>query len=114
MMWGVGQSASSPDSGGVLELGYSKSIGQNNLAGFRNDRFDELYRKQSLMPDGPERARRDPRSRADLDRLHAATSCGSTASAPTSCSPGWWATSAIPNAHEFWKYVDIDTSRLPR
>ncbi|HSI53787.1 MAG TPA: ABC transporter substrate-binding protein [Ramlibacter sp.] len=55
MMWSYGNSATTPDSGSVLELGYSKSAGQQNHARFANPQFDALYEKQSVMPDGPER-----------------------------------------------------------
>ncbi len=55
MMWSYGLSAGSPNSGGGLELGYSRSIGQQNHSRFANARFDELYEKQAMMPDGPER-----------------------------------------------------------
>ncbi|MBC5764335.1 ABC transporter substrate-binding protein [Ramlibacter albus] len=55
MMWGYGNSATTPDSGTVLSFGYSKQAGQQNHARFANARFDELYLKQLNMPDGPER-----------------------------------------------------------
>ena len=56
MMWGLGYSASTPDSGGLLELGYSPSAGLSNLSRFKNEKFDALYQRQKLLPDGPERA----------------------------------------------------------
>ena len=31
------------------------AAGEQNLARFKNARYDELYQKQLLMPDGPER-----------------------------------------------------------
>jgi ABC-type transport system substrate-binding protein len=55
MMWGFGNSATAPDSGSVLDLGYSKSAGQQNHSRFVNARYDEIYLKQAVMPDGPER-----------------------------------------------------------
>jgi ABC-type transport system substrate-binding protein len=55
MMWGYGNSATTPDSGTPLQFGYSKSAGQQNHARFANKRFDELYERQMVLPDGPER-----------------------------------------------------------
>jgi ABC-type transport system substrate-binding protein len=112
-MWALGLSASTPDSGGVLERGYGKSWGQGNLARFKNDKFDELYQKQSLMPDGPER---DAVIREAVRIMVAYM-------------PYRWRTHRIgidltqpwvvgymrhPFAREFWRYVDIDTSKLPK
>jgi ABC-type transport system substrate-binding protein len=112
-MWALGLSASTPDSGGVLERGYSKSWGQGNLSRFKNDRFDELYQKQNLMPDGPDR---DAVIREAVRVMVAYM-------------PYRWRTHRIgidltqpwvvgykrhPFAREFWRYVDIDTSKLPK
>jgi len=54
-MWQLGLSASAPDSGQVLQLGATAQISQQNYARFSNKRFDELFEKQGIMPDGPER-----------------------------------------------------------
>ncbi len=113
MMWGYGLSASSPDSGGGLELAYSKSIGQQNHSRFKNDKFDALYEKQSVMPDGPER---DAVIREAVRILVAympikvrVHRIGTDLMQP-------WLVGykRHPNAREFWRYVDIDTARLPK
>jgi ABC-type transport system substrate-binding protein len=113
MMWGYGLSASSPDSAGVLALGYSGSIGQQNHSRFKNDKFDALYRKQATMADGPER---DAVIREAVRvmiaympikvRVHR---IGTDMMQP-------WVVGykRHPNAREFWQYVDIDTERLAR
>ncbi|MCC6870119.1 MAG: hypothetical protein IT522_14975 [Burkholderiales bacterium] len=50
-MWSVGWTADSADS--YMELGYGPSAGQTNLSFFRNDEYDELFRKsRSLALDG--------------------------------------------------------------
>ena len=113
MMWGYGLSASSPNSGGVLELGYSKSVGQQNHSRFKNPRFDELYEKQSVMPDGPER----DKVIQDAVRILVAYMplkvrvhrIGTDLMQP-------WLVGykRHPNAREFWRYVDIDTAKLPK
>ncbi|HSH91447.1 MAG TPA: ABC transporter substrate-binding protein [Ramlibacter sp.] len=113
MMWAVGLSASSPDSGGVLERGYGKSFGQSNLARFANAKFDELYQKQSQMPDGPERDKVIREAERILIaympykvRVHR---IGTDLMQP-------WVTGykRHPNAREFWQYIDIDTAKLPK
>ncbi|MDP3618450.1 MAG: ABC transporter substrate-binding protein [Ramlibacter sp.] len=113
MMWGVGLSASSPDSGPVLERGYGPSIGQSNLARFKNAKFDELYRQQSQMPNGPERDKVIREAERILIaympykiRVHR---IGTDLMQP-------WVVGykRHPNAREFWQYVDIDTSKIPK
>jgi ABC-type transport system substrate-binding protein len=113
MMWGYGLSASSPDSSGALQMGYSGSFGQQNHSRFKNERFDALYRKQAVMPNGPERdavIREAVRimiaympikvrvHRIGTDMMH----------------PWLIGYRRHPNAREFWQYVDIDTSKLPQ
>ncbi len=113
MMWGVGLSASSPDSGPVLERGYSKAWGQGNLARFANPQFDELYRKQSQMPDGPER----DQVIQDAVRILVAYMPYKvrTHRIGTDLMQPWLlGYKRHPNAREFWRYVDIDTAKLPK
>jgi len=55
MLWSIGQSSASPDGQESFDLGASIHFGGQNLARFRNDRFDALYRRMQVLPDGPER-----------------------------------------------------------
>jgi ABC-type transport system substrate-binding protein len=55
MMWQLAQSAAAPDGLTALAKFYSKEIGSQNMARFRNTRFDELYERMQALPDGPER-----------------------------------------------------------
>lgn len=112
-MWGYGLSASSPNSGGVLDLGYSKSFGQQNHSRFSHPKFDELYVRQSAMPDGSER---DAVIREAVRLLVAymplkvrVHRIGTDLMQP-------WVQGykRHPFAREFWKYVDIDTAKLPK
>lgn len=112
MMWSYGLSASSPNSGNVLMLGYSKQFGQQNHSRFKNAKFDELYEKQSNMPDGPERdavikdAMRIMVAYMPVKvRVHR---IGTDLMQP-------WLVGykRHPFAREFWSYVDIDGSKLP-
>ena len=113
MMWGYGYSAGSPNSGSVLQLGYSKSAGQQNHSRFKNDRFDELYEKQALLPDGPER---DAVIRDAVRILVAYMPIKVRVSRiGTDLMQPWLVGfKRHPFAREFWSYVDIDTSKLPR
>jgi ABC-type transport system substrate-binding protein len=111
-MWALGSAADSPDAAGALERGYSKSWGQQNLARFRNDRYDELFRRQGEMPDGPAR----DAVTSEMVRIL------------TAYAPYRWRTHRIALdisqpwvvgyrrpafALDWWRYVDIDTSKLP-
>jgi len=54
-MWFLGDTATQPDAQGGLEMFYSGSIGEANLARFKNAAFDAIYRRMLGLPDGPER-----------------------------------------------------------
>jgi ABC-type transport system substrate-binding protein len=55
MLWGVGSLADVPDGQSALQRLYGPSTGGANLARFRLPAFDDLYRRMSSLPDGPER-----------------------------------------------------------
>jgi len=55
MMWGVAWSAANPDGSYFLDLLYGPNKGQANHARFDLPEFNTLYKKQLVMPDGPER-----------------------------------------------------------
>lgn len=113
MMWGYGLSAGSPNSGGVLQLAYGKSIGQQNHSRFQMAKFDELYERQAMLPDGPER----DKVIQDAVRILVAYMpiklrvhrIGTDLMQP-------WLVGykRHPFAREFWSYVDIDLARLNR
>lgn len=112
MMWAYGLSASSPDSAPVLEMGYSKSFGEQNFSHFKNAKFDELYEKQGLMPDGPER---DAIMREAQKILIAYMPIKvHVHRIGTDLMQPWLiGYKRHPNAREFWSYVDIDPARQP-
>ncbi|MGZ5182736.1 MAG: ABC transporter substrate-binding protein [Ramlibacter sp.] len=112
-MWQYGSSASSPDSGSALQMAYSKQAGQQNLSRFKNKQFDELYEKQSLMPDGPERGA----VIRDATRILAAympIKVRVHRIGTDLWQPWLIGYKRHPFAREFWRYVDIDTSKLPK
>jgi ABC-type transport system substrate-binding protein len=55
-MWGYAWSASSPDGGFFLGIAYGPNASEANDARFSLPAFDELFRRQLRLPDGPERA----------------------------------------------------------
>ena len=113
MIWGYGYSASSPNSGSVLQLGYSKSIGQQNHSRFQDARFDELYEKQNLMPDGPER-QAVIRDAVRILVAYMPLKVRVHRIGTDLMQPWLVGYKRHPFAREFWSYVDIDTTRLPR
>ena len=111
-MWGFGVSGSSPNSGGLLEYMNSKSIGQQNHSRFKNARFDELYQKQMVMADGPERDAVIKEANRILavympykPRVHR---IGTDLWQP-------WTSGYMrhPFSREFWQYIDVDPSKRP-
>ncbi|MBN8486707.1 MAG: bicyclomycin resistance protein [Burkholderiales bacterium] len=55
MMWGVAWSATTPDASYMLDLLYGPSKGQANHARFNLPEMNELFERQAVLPDGPER-----------------------------------------------------------
>jgi ABC-type transport system substrate-binding protein len=56
-MWPVGWITSYGEGDAFMQLLYSGNIGQSNYARFRNDEYDDLYRKSKRLPESPERTR---------------------------------------------------------
>ncbi len=55
MIWGVGSLAAQPDGIGAFQRLYGPSAGSANLARFRDARFDAIYDRLQVLPDGAER-----------------------------------------------------------
>ncbi len=113
MIWQVGYSASDPDVQSALLLLYGPGAGGQNLARFRNERFDEIYRLMQALPDGPER----------LALLREAQKIV-TAYMPqkysvhrvlTDLTQPWLSGYRRPLfGNQFWQYVDVDPARQPK
>ena len=111
MIWRLGNSASSPDGGALLDLGYGPQKFATNLAGFRHDEYDKLYRQQAVMPDGPERLAVIQKMSKILvaympykSHIH---------NVRTDVMHPWLVGyRRHPTSRAFWRYVDIDTSKL--
>ena len=52
MVWRVGSSAASPDGQPAFDSCAIIHNGGQNLARFKNEEFDEIYARMSVMPDG--------------------------------------------------------------
>ena len=113
MMWGLGQSASIPDGGDSIGMGYGPAKGEGNLSRFQNAEFDKLFQQQKLMPDGPERL-------AAMQRLvkimvaYMPVKFAAHRVRTDMMQPWLLGYRKHPMSRGFWKYVDIDTSKLPR
>ena len=113
MMWGLGYAASSPDGSGALGLAYGPGKGEGNLSRFENAEFDQLYQKQQFMPDGPERL-------AIMQKMVKIMVANmpykfSTHRIRTDLMQPWLlGYRRHPTSRGFWRYVDIDTSKLPK
>jgi len=55
MLWSLGSSAAGSDGQGALSRLYGPQAGSQNLARFKNDEFDAIYRRMQVIADGPER-----------------------------------------------------------
>lgn len=55
MVWNLGYTAASPDGRPSFDSGATVHKGGQNLARFDNKRFDDIYQRIRVMPDGPER-----------------------------------------------------------
>ena len=53
--WGIGWISGGTDGNSFLQLHYSKSIGQSNLARMNIKQYDEIYEKAQTLPLGPQR-----------------------------------------------------------
>ena len=113
MMWGLGFSAAMPDAGDQLGEGYGPEKGEGNLARFENAQYDKFYRQQLLMPDGPERLAVMQQmvrilvaympNKYTIHRIR------------TDLMQPWLlGYRRHPVSRGFWRYVDIDTSKLPK
>jgi ABC-type transport system substrate-binding protein len=54
-IWSLATLAASPDGQPALDRGSSNAIGGQNMARFRDDRFDRIFEQLRQVPDGPER-----------------------------------------------------------
>jgi ABC-type transport system substrate-binding protein len=113
MMWGVAWSAANPDGSYFIDLMYGPNKGQANHSRFDLPAFNTLFKRQGVMPDGPER-----------DALIREAALMGVAWMPYKVNSHRIITDLLhpqvigyrrhPFMRDFWRYVDIDPSRAPR
>ena len=113
MMWGLGQSSSTPDSQGMIGLAYGPDAGDGNLSRFRNAEFDRLYVQQQSLADGPERLA-ILKKLSNIEIAYMPYKFGTHRIRTDMMHPWVIGYRRHPISHSFWQYVDIDTSKLPK
>ena len=110
MMWGLGQTAGSPDADGFLALAYGPQKGEGNLAYFDLPAFNTLYDRQTVMTDSPERlAVMQDASRLLVAYMPMKVHAHRIATDLTF--PWVIGFQRHPFMREFWRYLDIDAER---
>ena len=112
-MWGLGFSASIPDAEDQLRLGYGPEKGEGNLSRFESAEFDELFRKQLFLEDGPQRLALMQRM-AKIMVAYMPYKFGVHRIRTDLMQPWLLGYRRHPVSRGFWRYVDIDTSKLPK
>ena len=107
MMWGVGWTAVSPDGSYFLGLGYGPTKGQANHSRFDHAAFDELHRKQLVLPDGPERDALMKQASLLLTAYMPYKFVGHRINADLT-QPWLVGYRRHPFLRDWWRYVDID------
>ena len=113
MMWGLGYSASNPDGADALQLAFGPAKGEANLARFENAEFDRLYQKQQLMADGPERLA-VMQQMVKIMVAYMPYKFSTHRILTDMMQPSLIAYRRHPISRGFWRYVDIDTAKLPK
>ncbi len=113
MVWSLASSASTPDGEGALGRGYGPAKGEANLARFVLPEFDKLYQQQQGMADGPERLAIMQKM---VKILVAYMPYKNTLHRYLIDLTQPWLVGYLrhPFAQDFWKFVDIDTAKLPK
>jgi ABC-type transport system substrate-binding protein len=106
-MWPVGWITSYGEGDSFTQLLYSGNIGQSNYARFRNDEYDDLYRKSKRIPDSPERNKLYARM-AEIVAAYAPWDLGVYNYENTLVQP--WVRGYLKHVYweHPWKYHDLD------
>ncbi len=112
-MWTYGWIADYPDGENFLQLFWSKSIGGANYSMYSRPEYDRLYEQIKTMPDSPERTERyrqmvhmlwvDNPWRVHYQRLRTIL-----------LQPWVIGYRKHPFANEPWRFIDVDTTKLPK
>lgn len=112
-MWTYGWIADYPDGENFLQLFWSKSIGGANYSMYARPEYDRLYERVKTMPDSPERTALY-REMVKMLWVDNPWRVNYLKQGTVLMHPWLIGYKKHPFAHEPWRYVDIDVSRLPR
>ena len=113
MMWGVGWNGGLPDGDTFLGLNYAGNKGQANHARFDLPAYNELYERQRVLPDGPERLALMKQA-ARLLAVYVPAKFHVHRIGTDLAQPWVQGYSHHTFNGLFWKYVDIDAAAQPR
>jgi ABC-type transport system substrate-binding protein len=108
-MWSVGWSATTANS--FMELAYGPSGGETNLSFFRNDEYDELFRRARATRSDAERGRIYARM-LEIVNAYAPMGGGIYRIESTIAKPWLLGYRKDSFRTQVWRYVDIDLARL--
>jgi ABC-type transport system substrate-binding protein len=113
MKWRVGWNAAAPDAENFAGLAYGPNAGQSNLSRFKLKEIDDVLEKQRLLPDNEERKALIQQA-AKLIIAYVPLKVHSHQIYTDMYQP--WVVGAKRNifVRDFWRYVDIDTAKLPK
>ncbi len=112
-MWTYGWIADYPDGENFLQLFWTKSIGGANYSMYSKPEYDALYEKIKTMPDNPERTA-IYRQMVKMLWIDNPWRVNFLRQGTVLIHPWVLGYKKHPFAHEPWRYVDIDTSKLPK
>ncbi len=107
MIWGAAWAATTPDADTFLALAYGPNKGGANHARFALPAFDALYRRQAVLPDGPERLRTIEEA-SKLMVAYVPYKLSSHRIATDLMHPWVIGFRRNPFVREFYKYLDVD------
>ncbi|MDR7270461.1 ABC-type transport system substrate-binding protein [Pelomonas saccharophila] len=111
-MWPVGSTAASSDGQEAMQRLYGPAAGTQNLARFKDARFDAIYDRMQAMPDGPEReALFKEAKRIAVTYMPAKVHAHRIY---TDIEQPWMSGFRRPLFwQDFWQFVDIDPAKQP-
>ncbi len=111
-MFSYGWIADYPDGENFLQLFWSKSIGGANYTLFSRPEFDALYERIRVMPDSPERTKLYQQM-VHILWVYNPWRVNTLKQGNIAIHPWVLGYKKHPFAHEPWRYLDIDTTKLP-
>jgi len=111
-MFSYGWIADYPDGENFLQLFWSKSIGGPNYTLFSRPEYDLLYERIKVMPDSPERTRLYQQM-VHILWVYNPWRVNTLKQGTVLMQPWVIGYKKHPFGHEPWRYLDIDTSKLP-